>query len=396
MGVIIELSILIVGLVAVLVWVYNNYIYLSDKTARKIEVFGYILLFSVIIWEMVIKNILSADFYDSNWLYLDQKLFALYIMLEDILTESAYDATQIWEIFSLEDSEYVKKQLLTIDVIEAILTVLSTVCIAVGRFQDLRKGAKKEIKKDSISMKLKEVIEKMFKRKKENYREKYKPDNWIYIVITIISATIRCVPISCGSANLDDAFNDLAVGAMASTVVAWLIDVATCSRKNRELIEKERMVFAEYCSAVNDIGFFTANRCQKFSQPTDEFALDVWLSKLRDSANYPPNISPAVTMERSYFHISAYVRNVKSTLVSLRQQYCMLVEADIIDTDDFRQHAALQIHICDEVCDAIELIKHDRNAVTEDFNKKLLQLVENARGFYPDSIATSFSCGGKG
>lgn len=236
----------------------------------------------------------------------------------------------------------------------------------------------------------------MFKRGIKNYRVKYKPDNWIYLVITIICAIIRCVPISCGSASLDDAFNDLAVGAIASTLVAWLIDFANCGRKNQELAGKEKMVFAEYCGAVNNIGYYVAKRCKRFTKATDEFELKEWLEKLRDDRNYPTKISPAATMERAYFHISSYVQNVKSNLLSLRQQYCMLVEADIIDTDDFRMHAALQIQICDEICDAIELIQYNKGEVTKDVNEYLLELVENARGFFPDSIATSFSWSGKG
>ena len=36
----------------------------------------------------------------------------------------------------------------------------------------------------------------------------------------IVFTVVRCTPTSCGSANMDDAFNDLAVGAIASTVVA--------------------------------------------------------------------------------------------------------------------------------------------------------------------------------
>lgn len=183
---------------------------------------------------------------------------------------------------------------------------------------------------------------------------------------------------------------------MASAVVAWLIDIASCSKKNRELMEKAQMVFAEYCSAVNDLGYFVAKRCKKFSQPTDELKLSEWLCKLADSANYPPDISPAATMDCAYFHISSYVRNIKATLLSLRQQYCMLVESDIIDTNDFRQHTTLQLQICDDICDALELIKYDRSSVTKDVNENLLELESNARAFFPSEIAEIYSWDGKG
>lgn len=101
-------------------------------------------------------------------------------------------------------------------------------------------------------------------------------------------------------------------------------------------------------------------------------------------------------IERIYFYITAYIRNIKGTLVSLRQQYCILVESDIIDTDDFRQHTALQLRICDDICDLLELNKGHCSIVIKDINNNLLQLTENARTFFPNEIPQRFSWGGKG
>ncbi len=236
----------------------------------------------------------------------------------------------------------------------------------------------------------------MIKPKNTSYRKKYKPDNWMYIVIIVLFTVIRCIPISCGSPNLDDAFNDLAVGAIASTVVAWLIDIANCNKKNLELQEKECMVFAEYCSDVNDLRYFIASRCRSFSQSTDLFTFDRWLMMMTDISNYDSKSSPVVIIERSYFHVLSYVRKIRSTLISLRQQYCMLIESDIIDTDDFRQHVSLQLRICDEICDTLELYKYDTTAVTENINEKLISLTENVRVFFPDAILQTFSWDSKG
>ncbi len=356
MGVIIELSILIVGLVAVMVWVYNNYIYLSDKTARKIEIFGYILLFSVIIWEMVIKNILSADFYDSNWLYLDQKLFALYLMLEDILTESAYDATQIWEIFSLEDSEYVKKQLLTIDVIEAVLTVFSTVCIAVGRFQDLRKGAKNEIKEkeDAVSKKLKETITKMFRRnKKSNYPEKYKPDAFKYIVMIVVFAVVRFVPISSGSSMMDDALNDLAVGATASVLVTWMLDEADCmKKKNKARAEKERIIFGPHTGQLFNLGYYVFRKAIHLGAGTEARSFTDWLGIIANQSVYAEEAE--CSQLEIYQEIHDRVLRIRETAENLMQQYTILVETDVVDTDDFAMYAGMQMNLCDSICDRIQ------------------------------------------
>ena len=151
------------------------------------------------------------------------------------------------------------------------------------------------------------------------------------------------------------------------------------------------MVFAEYCGAVNDLSYFIANRCKRFSTPTDEYDIKLWLEKLSDKGNYNKDLSPAVTMGRVYFHIGTYIRNIKSTLISLQQQYCMLVESDIVDTDDFRQHVTLQIRICNDICDALELNQKDYSNAADVVNEYLVELHDNAQTFFPEQIIKNYS-----
>ena len=231
----------------------------------------------------------------------------------------------------------------------------------------------------------------MANKKKSKYRQKYKTDNWIYIVIIIFFAIVRFVPISFGSSDLDDAINDLAVGGSASAFVAWLIDAANCSKKNKELQEKQRMIYAEYCGAIIDLVNFVVRRCEKFSKDTDMLDVKLWLSKLSDKTNYPEGISPAITMSRAYFHVGTYTRNIKNALQLLRQQYCMLVESDIVDTDDLRQHIALQMRICDDICDALELSSDDYSKVAEFVNENIIELYGNAKMLFPDDIPEHYS-----
>lgn len=55
---------------------------------------------------------------------------------------------------------------------------------------------------------------------------------WIYIIIMLISAFVRGIPLSSGNPGLDEMLNDIAIGSFASTLVAWLIDWQT-QRKNK-------------------------------------------------------------------------------------------------------------------------------------------------------------------
>lgn len=72
----------------------------------------------------------------------------------------------------------------------------------------------------------------------------------IYIVIMLISAFVRGIPLSSGNSGLDETLNDIAIGAFASTLVAWLIDWQT-QRKNKRRNEILRaMILIPFVEAV--------------------------------------------------------------------------------------------------------------------------------------------------
>lgn len=73
---------------------------------------------------------------------------------------------------------------------------------------------------------------------------------WIYIIIMLISAFVRGIPLSSGNSGLDETLNDIAIGAFASTLVAWLIDWQM-QRKNKRRNEILRaMLLIPFVEAV--------------------------------------------------------------------------------------------------------------------------------------------------
>lgn len=71
---------------------------------------------------------------------------------------------------------------------------------------------------------------------------------WVYIIIMLISALVRGVPVSSGNSSLDEALNDIAIGAFASALVAWLIlvqDQNRMKKHNQELCEYTMSPFLE-------------------------------------------------------------------------------------------------------------------------------------------------------
>jgi hypothetical protein len=62
----------------------------------------------------------------------------------------------------------------------------------------------------------------------------YRPDYKLYAYLTLLSIALRLVPFTSGNGVIDSVINDIATGAVASTIVAFLIDKADCNRKNKE------------------------------------------------------------------------------------------------------------------------------------------------------------------
>ena len=64
MLVIILMFAMITMVVSFLVIAYYKYVKISDDWARKLEVFGCILLFIVFVWEFIVKNLLMENVYN--------------------------------------------------------------------------------------------------------------------------------------------------------------------------------------------------------------------------------------------------------------------------------------------------------------------------------------------
>ncbi len=131
--------IMIVVMVSVLVIVYYKFVKISDNWARKLEVLGYILLFIVFVWEFIVKNLLMENFYNADWYYLNQRLYYMFLMLEANLRIGAINEQAVIEGFKdAVQSEYVQSQLHFVNLIESVLQILSTIFIAIGRFQEIK------------------------------------------------------------------------------------------------------------------------------------------------------------------------------------------------------------------------------------------------------------------
>ena len=118
----------IATVVSALFFIYFKYVKIKNSTARKMEICGYCILLVLIIWEFGIKN--------------KEKIDYVFLGIKNLSSGSSVDSLYA-NYGSIEDgNDYVNMQMLFVDIAELIMQVLSTLFIAIGRFQELRKKEK--------------------------------------------------------------------------------------------------------------------------------------------------------------------------------------------------------------------------------------------------------------
>lgn len=115
---------------------------LNKEIINKIEMFGYFLLVVLLVWELILKNILMKNFYNIDIYYIKEKLSYIFLAIKDV-----NNADKLDRIFYLDKkNEFLEKQLLCVDIIEVSLKIISTICIAMGRFFELFRNKKNSLK----------------------------------------------------------------------------------------------------------------------------------------------------------------------------------------------------------------------------------------------------------
>ena len=119
----------------------------SHELARKIEIFGYILLLMLILWQLVVRDSLDSM---SNHDFLELKVDTIfqYLTSHDADRDTSLQdwfQDYYYEIADGESRHHVEEELRIRNYIVVGLQILSTLFIAIGRFDDIsikKKGNK--------------------------------------------------------------------------------------------------------------------------------------------------------------------------------------------------------------------------------------------------------------
>lgn len=138
-------AVVLLFFVVLLFYLYVRFVRIKNPTARKIEIFGYCMLFTVIIWKFVFEEFVMSQWKNMDIQYVDIKadiavnmLIELNLKIENMTSNFNKYRDINKSIKVIEGIDVTAGYVNGIKVTEAILQVLSTIFIAIGRIQELR------------------------------------------------------------------------------------------------------------------------------------------------------------------------------------------------------------------------------------------------------------------
>lgn len=171
----------------------------------------------------------------------------------------------------------------------------------------------------------------------------------LYILLLVLALAIvlisLLIPIDCQWFTI---VAGVGCGALASVVVAWLINVADCKRHKAELEKKKSLIFSGYKSGVEQLRFRIAHIAHLKCKDNEKHTLREWLEKLSDIETYKLYEYPEKMRASTYQMIVNKLDTILPILTLLQQQYPLLIEADIIDDSKFPEHIDIQIGACED------------------------------------------------
>ena len=131
-----------------------------------------------------------------------------------------------------------------------------------------------------------------------------------------------------------------------------MLDEADCMKKNKARAEKERIIFGPHTGQLFNLGYYVSRKAIHLGAGTEARSFTDWLGIIANQSVYAEEAE--CSQLEIYQEIHDRVLRIRETAENLMQQYTILVETDVVDTDDFAMYAGMQMNLCDSICDRIQ------------------------------------------
>lgn len=176
-----------------------------------------------------------------------------------------------------------------------------------------------------------------------------KPNIVLYLLLLVAAIIVillsLAIPTECPWFTI---VTGIGCGMLASVIVAWLIDIVNCKKQADDVKRKQDLIFNEYKSSIERLRLRIAHTAKLRAKDDGEHTLCEWLKILLDINLYSNNENPESSRASTYQMIVNQLDMLLPSLESLKKQYPLLVEADVVNDSKFYACIDVQISACEE------------------------------------------------
>lgn len=234
-------------------------------------------------------------------------------------------------------------------------------------------------------------------------KKEYKPNHSFYLNLLFIFGLIIFLAINVSLLKLDDIFVSLisavisfATGGLASVVVAWLIDLSNCAKKNYEMNLNRYSIYFLLVTNLSGLICVFQKWCHQYDESSQDLEMD-WSSWAHRFINLRI-FSKIQNEDRDYYNF--YVNEANKSLERLKDIFPSFKASGIIGPfEDARVSSLVQsFHILelyfknqDEDQENYKiLIDEIKNLIEENPNFHILNTIKsNNKNFYNDYLSRS-------
>ena len=168
------------------------------------------------------------------------------------------------------------------------------------------------------------------------------PNNMLYLMLligaTVLTALSLFVEESKAAYTI---WTSISCGAIASVLVAWLIDVANCRREMKKILKNRETLFANFYHTFSNGIQLLVFECACIDKCNDSKRWYEWVSVSYELATlYPDHIS---SLLRS---LMIFIDDVEEQIIAIKGQEATMLDAGIIFQDDIEALSTMK-NLCD-------------------------------------------------
>ena len=193
------------------------------------------------------------------------------------------------------------------------------------------------------------------KNKKTKNPKRIVPNNKFYIILLLFSAVFTGLSLLFKDReSVFTIWTSITCGAIASIIVAWLIDIANCRQINNKTIKNRKTLFTNFYHIFDNGLQLLIFEIVESIHTTDSKKWYEWIDAADEQAQHNPDLIPY------FLHIlTVFFDDVTEQIVAIKNQEALLLDLGIVCQNDIHALSTI-LNICD-----ISRITYNRSNISD-------------------------------